>query len=334
MTNQRVDEEVLKNYLLGASSRTDTELLDELSVTDDEVASGLRAIENDLVDAYVRGELSEEELAGFTSHYLASPMRREKVSFSKTFLAFADQEATALAEQSQRSTPESKWLLRKPRALGFFAAPHLALLWGLTAAALVFLLAGGYLVLENLRLRHQMTQTQTERTALEQRERDLQRQLAEQHSADAETVKELEQVRESLAQLEQRLAANQQDTKNQPQSTLPSTVSFVLSPQTRGVGQIATIAVAAGTDYVALTLQLESDDFHEYQVALKSPATNQIIWRSGKLKTNSSGKSKTISIKLRASLLKTQNYTVELAGIPRNGPSEIISSYSFKVVLQ
>jgi hypothetical protein len=334
VTRQPIDEEVLRNYLLGASSETETERLDDLSITDDEVASRLSAVENELVDAYVRGELSEDELARFNSHYLASPIRRDKVTFSKTFLAFADAAANVRAEEIDPIAPESKWLLGKLPGRSFFAVPHLALLWGLTAAALIFLLAGGYLVLDNLRLRNQMTQTQADRATLQQREQELQRQLDEQRSADAETMKELKQVRESLAQLEQRLAANQQGARAESQSPLLSTVSFVLAPQTRGVGQIATIAVPAGTDYVALTLQLESEGFPKYQGALKDPATNQIVWQSGKLGAISSGKSKAISIKLRANLLKPNNYSIELTGIPRNGPPEIIGSYSFKVVLQ
>src|SRR6266566_4602518 len=91
-------------------------------------------------------------------------------------------------------------------------------------------------------------------------------------------------------------------------------VYFDLLPQTRGTGQIADITVPVGTDYVVLRLELESDDVPEYQVVLKNPATNQIIWRSGKLKAKSRGNNKTISISVRASLLKQRNYTLEASG--------------------
>ena len=62
------------------------------------------------------------------------------------------------------------------------------------------MLAGGYLWLENARLRNQMAQTQAERAALQQREQDLQKQLDEQRSANAQTASELAGVRERLAQ--------------------------------------------------------------------------------------------------------------------------------------
>ncbi len=333
MTKQPVDEEVLENYLLGASSETETERLDDLSITDDEVASRLRAIENDLVDAYVRGELSEERLSGFTSHYLASPMRREKVAFSKTFLALADKAATARAEDIQRIAPESKRHLGKPRWLSLFAVPNPALLWGLTAAALVFLFAGGYLVLENVRLRDQMAQTRADRAALEQREHESQRQLDEQRSTDAETEKELERVRERLGQLEQE-AANEQRAKTEPVEPTARVVAFALAPPARGTGQPPAVTVPVGTDFVSLTLQLESDDFPAYRVALKDSTTDRVVWRSGRLKALSKGGSRSLPIRLRADLLKPQRYTLEVSGVRTTGVAEIISSYSFKVGTQ
>jgi hypothetical protein len=58
---------LLVRYLVGALPDHETERLDELSVADDEFAIRLRAAEHDLVDAYVRGELSGETLDHFRS---------------------------------------------------------------------------------------------------------------------------------------------------------------------------------------------------------------------------------------------------------------------------
>jgi hypothetical protein len=52
------DDELVVRYLLGALPDDDTECLDELSITDDEFALRLRTVEQDLVDAHVKGELS------------------------------------------------------------------------------------------------------------------------------------------------------------------------------------------------------------------------------------------------------------------------------------
>jgi hypothetical protein len=77
------DDELVVRYLLSALTDAETECLDELSITDDAFAVRLRAVEQDLVDAYVKGELSGEAVALFRSRYLASPAQRKKVRFAE-----------------------------------------------------------------------------------------------------------------------------------------------------------------------------------------------------------------------------------------------------------
>lgn len=331
MGKQSVDEQTITDYLLGASSDADTEILDEMSLTDSEFVERSQAVENDLVDGYLRGELPADEAARFTSHYLASPRRRDKVRFAQTLVAYAEKAATSQGQDLQVTAPESRAeseaARREPFGFMFFALPRLTPHWGLAAAALIILLGAGYLFVENLRLRNQMTQTQTERAALEQRADELKRQLDEQRSADAETERELAEVRDKLAQLEQQVAAGQQG-KPEPEQRDLKVIAFNLSPQARGIGRIPTLTVPAGAEYVALTMELEAEDFPTYQAALKNPANGQIVWRSGEIKP--SGKGKALRVSLRASLLNSQNYVLELSiGVAGN-----VGSYAFKVVKQ
>lgn len=335
MSKQPVDERVITDYLLGASSETETERLDEMSLTDDAFAWRLQAAENDLVDAYIKGQLSEDALARFNSHYLASPRRREKVRFAETFLTFAEKPTIVRTAEPRETIPASpaagERILPKPSRRRLFTLPRLTLEWGFAAVALLLLLTGGYLILANLRLRNQMAQTQAERAAVDQRAQELQRQLAEQRSSDAETEKELSRVRERLAQLEQQLATGQPSGKAATEQHNLNIIAFNLAPQTRGVGQIVTLSVPPGTDYVALTLTLEADDFPAYQAALRNPATGNIIWRSGRLKTSGQ---RIVRVSLRASLFNPQNYVLELSGISATGTADLVSSYPFRVVRQ
>lgn len=334
MNEQNYDDEILTQYLLGSLTEEKTERLDELSLTDDQMAARLQMIENDLVDAYVRGELSGKTLSQFESSYLASPKRRERVSFAETLLVLEKKRATEIARDTQQTTvaagPRSSGdSSKRSSRLRIFVVPRLALQWGFAAAALVLLLAGGYLMFENMRLRDQMRQAQAERGALEQRERELQQQLAEQRSSDSEAKKELARVRDRLEELEQ--IAPDQRPGNANQRAL-RIIAFNLAPQTRGIGQIPTLVVPAGTDYLALTLDLETDTLQAFRAALKNTATGQIVWRSGNLKAR--GKSKTVRVRLPASSLKAQNYTVDLSRISASGVAEIVSSYPFRVVTQ
>src|SRR5262245_16757304 len=86
------DDRTLQRYLLGALTVEETEQLDELSIVDSEFALRLGAVEHDLVDSYVKGELSGEALDRFKSHYLPVSVRRGKVDFAETFNA--DEPAT------------------------------------------------------------------------------------------------------------------------------------------------------------------------------------------------------------------------------------------------
>jgi septal ring factor EnvC (AmiA/AmiB activator) len=174
-----------------------------------------------------------------------------------------------------------------------------------------------------------MAQTQAERGALEQRERELEQQLAAQRSSDAETEKELARVRDRLAELEQAASDEQRGNANQRELKV---IAFNLAPQTRGIGQIPTLAVPVGTDYVALTLELETDAFTAFRAVLKNPGTGQIVWQSGNLR--SGAKYRTLRVRLPASLLNAQNYVVELSGVSSGGVAEMVSSYSFRVLPQ
>jgi hypothetical protein len=77
--------QLLVDYLLGALSEDETERLDELSIADEEFAWRLNAVENDLVDGYVRGELPPAMRERFQVSYLLSEERRNKVAFAEAF---------------------------------------------------------------------------------------------------------------------------------------------------------------------------------------------------------------------------------------------------------
>jgi hypothetical protein len=277
----------------------------------------LSAVENDLVDSYVRGELPGEALARFQSHYLASSKRREKVVFAETFCRLVDKSSfPAIDEQAIRA--ESY----KPRWFPFFAAPRSALQWGFAAALSLLLLAGVYLMFENVSLHRQMALEDAEHSALEQRERELQRQVAAQRSSDAEKENELAHVRDRLTQLEQQIASSEQrDVK---------IIALNLPPQVRGVSEMPPPVVPAGTDYVVLTLEVDVYDFSAYYVTFKAPLMDKVLWRSEKL--TPSGKGKVIQVTIPTSKLTAQNHVLELYGVSASGRAENVSSYPFRIL--
>jgi hypothetical protein len=318
---QTYDDRLLTRYLLGALPVEDAERLDELCIADEEVATRLHAIENDLVDAYVRGEVSGEDLGHFESFYLASPQRRQKVEFAEALFelekrpaavpapipAPAPQEAAVPAPRpKEEAVPPSKSSAWRPMFR-----------WGFAFAAAVMLFAAGYLLLENLRLSKQIGEKQTQQATLDQRAQELQKQLNDQRSANEESLKEIERLRQSQTNLEQL-----------------TTVSLLLPPPTRGAVRPPTMTLPPGTNLAVLLLTVEAGEFPQYRAALKDPAADRVLWTSGNLQAAPLGDKKVVSISFPGNLLKQQNYVVELTGLPTRGAPESIGSYSFRAVLK
>ncbi len=318
---QRTDDKNLRGYLLGALPSDETERLDELSVVDDDFAARLDAVENDLVDAYVRGELSGDTLEKFQTRYLSSLKRREKVKFAESLCSWADgaspTASRAPATPVSNRTAGSLWsaLLPSPR-------------WAF-AGALAMLLVTTFLLVDNLALRRQTSQAVADRTLLQQREHDLQARLDQEHALDASTANELEQVRKSLAQLQQNSAATHAGSVL---SSLPvSVAAFMLAPQVRGAAQMADLTLPKGTTRVDLGLELESNDFPQYRVTLKSLKTDQTVWQGDGLKAHTKGQESTLSVRVPANILQHEAYLLEVAGTRPHAEAEFVSSYVFRV---
>ena len=334
MSEATYNEQAMADYLLGCLPDAEAERYDELSVADDEFAAALSACEKDLVDAYVQGELAGRALEQFRLHYLASPLRRDKVTFAKALQVFAERSAADV-----RSKDATDGAIRQGwfAALSTFLAPRPALQWGLAAGVLILLVAGGWFTIDNLRLRQQMSQAQIRRDELQQREQALQQQLEAQHAANSKAEQELAQVRAERERLDQELKKqNGQERTTQPQPpSLPgqtSIASFILTPGLRGVGQIQTLSIPPGSRRVALQLNLEPNDYQAYRVALIDQSNHQTLWQSGRLSAHSGDSGKAVSVSFSSGLLKPQTYVMQVSGVSANGKIEVMSDYPFKVV--
>jgi hypothetical protein len=325
------DDETIGRYLLGALSEEETERLDELSISDDEFAGRLSAAENDLVDAFVRGDLTGQTLELFNSFYLSSPRRSEKARFAKAFQEVAGRTAVAAEMESpgrrsqQISTGEkhasgSRWLS------GFFSFPRPLLLWGTACAALLIVTVGLWLV--NQRLRDQMNTVKAERAALEQRDLELQASLDEERSSASLREKEIDGLRDKVAQLERR---GPEPGIVPVLSDRPYTETFDLSPQTRGVPQITTLRVPSDADYVILNLELEAGDYPSYRAELKSLPDRRVVWRSGRVRARTKDDRRSLAVRFSPTVLKPQAYVLDVTGISSSGAREPAGSYSFRV---
>lgn len=302
---------LLTRYLLGQLEEEEIERLDERSITDDSFASQLEAAENDLIDAFLHGELSGESLERF-KRVFSAPARLRKIEFAKALMQVS--ENVGLAQQpAPWRTRDQAWATRSIWA--WFTSPQPRLQWTFAAAALLLLFGAGYLLKVNRDLREQAGAARQQEAQLNQRTQELERQLNEHRAATGASSQPPESTESTAA-------------------PLPTTVAVLLLPQARGVGQVPKVSIPARADLLNLQLQLEMDDFPAYRVALKDPSSGGILWTSAKLKSASASNARVVKLSLPSRFLKPQTYVLELNGFAPGGTSQFISSYVFKAVIE
>lgn len=305
------DDQQLVRYLLGSLPDEEAERLDEQTIVDDGMAARLRVVEDDLVDAYVSGGLSGETLARFESFYLLSPRRREKVAFARRLLTTVDRSVPQPA--AAPPAEPAPFVCPAPPVQTRARARRPAWLVASLAAAAALVLSCGILVYQDAQLGRSLRDAQRQGVLADERARALSGQLEEQRRANAAVTQELARVRAA-----------------QPIGA----IALVLLPLTRGVGPVPLVAVRPGSDVVPLDLQIEGADFPRYEVSLKDPATNRIVWRTPILTPGSSRHPVVVSVAVPVSLLKAQHYSLDLSGRRSGGAPEIVGSYAFQVVPQ
>ena len=313
--SERVSDQQLARYLLGLVHEEEAERLDEASIADDEVASRLRVVENDLVDAYASGSLTGEMLEGFETHYLASPRRRENVTFARSFARAVNR---AAPEGIEKSEPDGASRPGSPSADRTASRSKLAL--RLIATAALLLVACGMLLSRVARTRNGPDVARKEAVALDSRVREQGQRPGEQRAANAAVTRERERLPEPAS-----APASQPAQEAQ-------TIALVLLPQTRAaVDPIPTLTLGPGVDRVTFELRLESNDFPQYHVALNDPASNETVWRSDPVTVTSPDRAPTVLVTVPTRVLKPQHYSLAL--IARSGSgANVVGSYTFQVV--
>lgn len=336
---------VLLRYLLGVLPVDEAEPIEEASIVDDDIAARLNAMERDLIDNYIRGEMEGSSLTKFQSWYLSSPLRVEKVEAARAILGIADgaadgaaddaattaghpvapaHEAEAKAEtpaispqviatEAPRATSNIAPTLsygqastvRKPIASRFGKLSAWQVL-SIAAAVVILIVAVGLLSTRNSHLRSEVAETK-------QQSAGATAQLDDQHAATSGANLDKSGAQSALAQ---------HGTENL------GTVTLFLPAPTRGASTIPKVDVPSGTGLVVLSLGLGSTDEDNYRAQLMNPTTQKIFWRSGILRPGSDGTY--VSVAIPANVLRSQVYLVQLMHDAANGKPEMLGTYPFR----
>ena len=321
LSGQSGREELAMRYLLRTLSEQEGELVEERYFSDDAEFEEMEIAEEELIDRYVRGELSQSDKAAFEKTLAAVPGLKERVHFARVFANKLGATQTPLPQASGIREQDAEKVTWWNRYFGASSEPRSARL--LFAFGVLLVLLGGVTLLVGwLQIRRQSTQLAAQQAALEQRQRELDKQAAE-----------LKAHADELAKGGQQLAPETPISSPSPQdATSPAIVSLILSPgASRSTKQSNTIRIRAGTSEVQLTLKLRDTDYPSYRATITKADRTQVFSKVD-LRPRVTNNGALLIFRVPVQHLSPADYIVTVYGGPPNAANESVDDYLFSVV--
>jgi hypothetical protein len=299
-------------FLLGGGTEAERERLEAEFFADDDAFQQMIAAEDDLIDAYARGELTDSERRQFEQRFMNSSAGRERVCFARAFVAVTPQTAPAVAPVT---TP----------APGFFASIFgntTGLRVAFAALAIAVLIGFPWLLVERSRLNRELVELREQHARLSQQAEALQRSVAAEKLKNTETL----------------AVAGNQDTKPNANTDSGTTyvaevrnVVFDVNPGATRGGAGNTLRVSKNAKSIRLRLGLEAESSREEYRAVIETAEGRAV-KSFEFKVASGSHDRVSLPVLSARELQAGDYVVTLSGKQPDNTFERVASYSFRVV--
>lgn len=113
MKEQVLDEVVARKFLLGQLPAEEQEHIEELAFEDVDTFAFLESMEDDLIDDFIQGELSNSEEQRFKEHFLSLPGRRSNLEISRVLQQHLDRTAPQPARVEERKSSFFDWFKRQ-----------------------------------------------------------------------------------------------------------------------------------------------------------------------------------------------------------------------------
>jgi hypothetical protein len=321
-TGQEIeDKQLITQYLLGELEEEMQAKVQDRLLCDREFFDRLAIEENELIDDYLRGALTRGRQEKFVSYFLASPVRHQKLRFAK-----------ALKRRLSESPPQpgiavsSLWkrlLVLRELSLLRFAA-------GVTAA-LIFA-AGGWLALDNVRLRRQLDNMRAGRDEWPERVRQLELQISVEKQHNQMLAEEIKRERSLSSKLERQVGILKQAREAERSETRGAIVSLALMPGLSREGDGSHhVEIHRGTSRVRLELYPEKTDHENYRAELRTREDKR-IWVGNKLKLRKTPSGDQVIVYLPATILSKGDYILTLHSTADDGEQERAGTYYFRVL--
>lgn len=318
MSNKNLtNESKFRQFLLGEMPEEERVEFEQNFILDAEMFENLHVAEDELIENYVRGNLSENDQQKFETKFLTNEKRRERVAFTRAMLKnFANQ--SALKKQEAEGERVSIWA----NLISFFKQPQFAFS---SALAILLLLLGGWFLLKTIN--QPVDVVQNTPTPTPQISVTPTPQIVENtNNTPNQNIEPINQ----RPKVEPTLNKTPDNTNLQKPVQTPSTpVITTLALFTGGVrsdGKTNELNLPKNSGGANLQLNLESQDYKTYRAEIVDQ-NGKIIYRSGKLSAN---KSK-VNAFVPAQNLKRGDYIIKLYGKNVQNQDESVADFQFRV---
>ncbi len=318
------NENLIARYLLGELSEEQQLEIEDRAFVDKNYLASITAVENDLIDEYVRNELSGTQRQRFEKQFLASAERWKRVEFARALAGVMEEEAVPkkiIVHESQ------SWSWRD--AIYAFInglAPSARIAF--VAAVPLLLIGAGYLSLETLRLRRELRESQAQR----QSQQNLQQALELERRRNEELNAQLNQEKQQREQTDESLRELSEAGDAVNPAPRPVIASLTLLPGlSRGGDDKPSLVLPENARLVRLQIGIDPEEqYKKFAVELRTLAGRQ-VWTRENLNARNRRGARAVGLTLPATALKAGEYELRLRGVNDSGGAEDIGFYYFSV---
>ncbi len=309
-------------HLLGTLSEEDRARLEEGYFADDAVFEELEIAEEELIDRYVRGELPKRDRDQFETTIAKSPRLIERVQFARVMAnrlsANTAKIAVPLVEKRPPAGERTGWW---QRLFGFSAASHAPAMSG--ALSVLLIIGGAVLVAGYLNLRNQAKEIAAQQAAVEQRQRELDKQAA---NVKVQTDDLASRGQPSPAIPTPAIVAPQPT----PERAAPTIFLTLSAGATRSAGASKSIRLLRGTSYVQLTLNFQGTDYPSHRATIINADRGEVFSKSN-VRPQVTRKGAVLTLRVPAEKLSPGDYYVNVYGETPTA-TESVADYVFRVL--
>lgn len=314
------DKKQAVRYFLGELSEREQSAVEERFFADADYSRFLDAVENDLIDDYVGGELDFRQTQNFARNFLISERRREAVRLAQIL------QAETFTEKEKAVLPVAPSVSLWQRLGNFFRVPNLAWAGGLATMAFLILLGGLWFI--NSPEKNQIAQIETKNlmpiTDSSKSSLSLTLSPTGGNPPNANTTqKQLlkSAPKPNLEKREKRQTAPRVEPKPIP--------AFNLLPPMQSAEKPLIVGVRNAENIRLRVVHNNAENFIKYRVEIHA-SDGDLVW-SREIAVNEKTSPKPLALDVRSGALIEGNYGLTISGATDDGQLEEINSYNFSV---